>query len=162
MRRELVGRTKFCVRAGAAAERISVIGGTKRIHLDRVEQLKPDLVIASKEENSREDVEACRAFTDVLVTDVRTIPDAFEALETIGEAIEQATAGISWRSNIEKSMGRAARAYAGTLCHLAKSAHGCRPRHVHSRGDELVGHWQRGASHGGGAIPNCTQSAWMH
>ena len=74
VRRELVGRTKFCVRAGAAAERIPVIGGTKRIHLDRVEQLKPDLVIASKEENTREDVEACRAFTDVLVTDVRTIP----------------------------------------------------------------------------------------
>ena len=72
--RELVGRTKFCVRAGAAAEQIPVIGGTKSIHLERIEQLKLDLVIASKEENTREDVEACRAFTDVLVTDVRTIP----------------------------------------------------------------------------------------
>ena len=102
---DLVGRTKFCVRAGAAAERIPVIGGTKRIHLDRVEQLKPDLVIASKEENTREDVEACRAFTDVLVTDVRTIPDAFEALEAIGDALEKAAAGVTWRSNIEKAWG---------------------------------------------------------
>jgi len=102
---ELVGRTKFCVRAGEAAERIPVIGGTKRIHLDRIEQLKPDLVIASKEENTREDVEACRAFTDVLVTDVRTIPDAFEALEAIGDALEKAAAGVTWRSNIEKAWG---------------------------------------------------------
>lgn len=102
---ELVGRTKFCVRAGAAAEQIPVIGGTKSIHLDRIEQLKPDLVFTSKEENTREDVEACRAFTDVLVTDVHTIPDAFEALESIGEAIEHAAAGISWRSNIEKAWG---------------------------------------------------------
>ena len=103
---ELVGRTKFCVRAGQEAERISIIGGTKNIHLDRIEQLKPDLVIASKEENTRKDVEACRAFSDVLVTDVRTIPDAFEALETIGEAIEKVAAGISWRSNIEKAWGK--------------------------------------------------------
>ena len=102
---ELVGRTKFCVRAGEELERIPVIGGTKRIHLDRVEQLKPDLVIASKEENTQEDVEACRAFTDVLVTDVRTIPDAFEALETIGDALEKASAGITWRSYIEKAWG---------------------------------------------------------
>ena len=53
---ELVGRTKFCVRAGEGAERIPVIGGTKRIHLDRVEQLKPDFVIASREVNTREDL----------------------------------------------------------------------------------------------------------
>ena len=102
---ELVGRTKFCVRAGEVAERIPVIGGTKRIHLDQVEQLKPDLIIASKEENTWEDVEACRAFTDVLVTDVRTIPDAFEALEAIGDALEKAAAGITWRSNIEEAWG---------------------------------------------------------
>lgn len=102
---ELVGRTKFCVRAGEAAERIPIIGGTKRIHLDRVEQLKPDLVIASKEENTREDVEACRAFADVLVTDVRSIADAFEALETIGNALGKAMAGVTWRSNIEKAWG---------------------------------------------------------
>ena len=72
---------------------------------DRVEQLKPDLVIASKEENTREDVEACRAFTEVLVTDVRTIPDAFEALEAIGDALEKAAAGVTWRSNIETAWG---------------------------------------------------------
>ena len=102
---ELVGRTKFCVRTGEAAKRIPIVGGTKRIHLDRIEQLKPDLVIASKEENTEEDVEACRAFTEVLVTDVRSIPDAFEALETIGTALEKATAGLTWRSTIEKAWG---------------------------------------------------------
>ena len=112
---ELVGRTKFCVRAGEEAERISIIGGTKSIHLDRIEQLKPDLVIASKEENTREDVEACRVFSDVLVTDVRNISDAFEALETIGEAIEQSAAGISWRSNIEKAWGEPRAQYTQAL-----------------------------------------------
>ena len=90
----LVGRTKFCVRAGEQAEHIPIIGGTKRIHHERIEQLKPDIVIASKEENTREDVEACRAFTDVLVTNVRTIYEAYEALETIGEAVEKPAAGV--------------------------------------------------------------------
>jgi ABC-type Fe3+-hydroxamate transport system substrate-binding protein len=112
---ELVGRTKFCVRAGEEAERIQVIGGTKRIHLDQVEQLKPDLVIASREENTREDVEACRAFTEVLVTDVRTIPDAFEALETIGVALQRAAAGVTWRSNIEQAWGEPRTGHAEAL-----------------------------------------------
>ncbi|MAI23916.1 MAG: cobalamin-binding protein [Crocinitomicaceae bacterium] len=101
----LVGRTKFCVRAGNQAEGIPIIGGTKRIHLERIEKLKPDIVIASKEENTREDVEACRAFADVLVTDVRSVESAFDALDCIGEVLEKRAAANTWRSEIEKAWG---------------------------------------------------------
>ena len=31
--------------------------------------------------------------------------DAFEALETIGDALQMAAAGVTWRSNIEKAWG---------------------------------------------------------
>ena len=160
---DLVGRTKFCVRAGAAAERIPVIGGTKRIHLDRVEQLKPDLVIASKEENTREDVEACRAFTHVLVTDVRTIPDAFEALEAIGDALEKATAGVTWRSNIEKAWGE-------PRAQLAQALYAIWQNPLMVAGHDTYIHaamnwWGIGnaaPATAEGRYPNCKQSNWMH
>ncbi len=103
--KSLVGRTKFCVRAGEQAEKISIIGGTKHIHLERIEKLQPDIVIASKEENNRGDVEACMAFSDVLVTDVRSVEGAFVALETIGEALNKRNAGAAWRRDIENAWG---------------------------------------------------------
>ena len=102
----LVGRTKFCVRAGEYPENIPIIGGTKRIHLDHIERLQPDIVIASKEENTRKDVEACSAFTEVLITDVRTVESAFATIVTIGEVLERKDAGVAWRSRIEEAWGR--------------------------------------------------------
>ncbi len=103
----LVGRTKFCVRAGEYPENIPIIGGTKRIHLDHIERLQPDIVIASKEENTRKDVEACSAFTEVLITDVRTVESAFATIVTIGEVLERKDAGVAWRTKIEEAWGKA-------------------------------------------------------
>ena len=82
----LIGRTKFCVRAGKKSESATVIGGTKNIQIDRIRKLKPDLMIASKEENDKESVEQCSHFAEVLLTDVRTVEDAFNACIEIGKA----------------------------------------------------------------------------
>ena len=53
---EIVGVTRFCVepRQGVAGK--TKVGGTKTLNLARIRALEPDLVIASAEENSRDDV----------------------------------------------------------------------------------------------------------
>ncbi len=56
---QLVGRTKFCVRAPGFESSSKIIGGTKSFHIDQVKQLEPDLIIACREENSKDQVEAC-------------------------------------------------------------------------------------------------------
>lgn len=53
----LVGRTRYCVEPPAAAE-VPEVGGTKDVDVDRVRDLRPDLVLANQEESSRRDVEA--------------------------------------------------------------------------------------------------------
>lgn len=103
---QLVGRTKFCVRAGAHPESIARIGGTKNLHLDQIQDLKPDVIIASKEENTREHVEACAAFADVLVTDVRTVQGALDSLEEVAAFVGQASKGIHWRQRTESAWGK--------------------------------------------------------
>lgn len=103
---QLVGRTKFCVRAGAHPESIARIGGTKNLHLDQIQDLKPDVIIASKEENTREDVEACAAFADVLVTDVRTVRGALDSLEVVADFVGQRQQGIQWRHRTESAWGK--------------------------------------------------------
>lgn len=52
----LVGRTRYCVEPPEVAT-IPTLGGTKDVAVERVFALAPDLVLANREENRREDVE---------------------------------------------------------------------------------------------------------
>ena len=102
---QIQGRTKFCVRAGKNRECIPIIGGTKTFHVDRVESLKPDLIIASKEENDKTLVEACTGFADVLVTDVTTVAGAIEACHGIAAATDQKLAARRLTDKIQYAWG---------------------------------------------------------
>ncbi|SFX47399.1 helical backbone metal receptor [Streptomyces atratus] len=75
----LVGVTDWCTHpAGLTAARI---GGTKNPDVAAVLALRPDLVVANEEENREADLAALRAAgTEVLVTEVRTLDQAFAEL----------------------------------------------------------------------------------
>ena len=102
---QLVGRTKFCVRAPGFENSSKIIGGTKSFHVDQVHDLAPDVIIACREENSKEQVEACETFAPVLTTDVRCIPSALKALNEVARAVERPNQGEIWRKRIEVAWG---------------------------------------------------------
>ena len=77
--------TKFCVHPAHWFQSKTRIGGTKQLNLPLIESLKPDLVIASKEENVKEQVEALKVFTKVHLTDVSNFEDALKMI-TINNA----------------------------------------------------------------------------
>lgn len=52
----IVGRTRYCVEPAAALASVPEVGGTKDADLEKIAELKPDLVIANKEENTRTDI----------------------------------------------------------------------------------------------------------
>jgi ABC-type Fe3+-hydroxamate transport system substrate-binding protein len=84
---DLVGVTRFCIRPEGLRDRpgIEVVGGTKAPAVDRILARRPDLVLANREENERETVEALRdAGVEVLVTDVRTVADAEREILAVG------------------------------------------------------------------------------
>ncbi|MFJ8346947.1 helical backbone metal receptor [Streptomyces sp. NPDC094153] len=78
----LVGATDWCTHpAGLDVVRI---GGTKNPKADRIAALAPDLVIANEEENRKPDLDALRAAgLEVLVTEVRDLPQAFRELDRV-------------------------------------------------------------------------------
>jgi ABC-type Fe3+-hydroxamate transport system substrate-binding protein len=78
----LVGATDWCVRpAGLEVDRV---GGTKNPKIERILALAPDLVVANEEENRAPDLAALReADVEVLVTEVRDVPQAFAELERV-------------------------------------------------------------------------------
>ncbi|MFN3306658.1 MAG: ABC transporter substrate-binding protein [Candidatus Kapaibacteriota bacterium] len=81
---KIVGITKYCVEPKGLVEKITKIGGTKKVDLDLVLSLKPDLIIASREENVKEQVEYLQQFVPVWTADVITFEDAIAMIESLG------------------------------------------------------------------------------
>ena len=81
----VVGVTRFCVHPDGVRRRAAVVGGTKTVDVVRVATLAPDLVVANREENVREQVEGIEALgAPVYVTDVATVDGALATLRTLG------------------------------------------------------------------------------
>lgn len=84
----LVGRTDYCEEPAFAIERIASVGGTKKVAVDRVIALAPDLVFANQEENGRRDVEALIAHgLTIHVSFPQTVRAAIDHLETIARLL---------------------------------------------------------------------------
>ncbi|MGW0836035.1 helical backbone metal receptor [Streptomyces prunicolor] len=81
----LVGATDWC--SHPADLDVTRVGGTKNPELDPILALAPDLVIANEEENREPDLTALReAGVEVLVTEVRDVPQAFRELARVLDA----------------------------------------------------------------------------
>ncbi|MFI9024968.1 helical backbone metal receptor [Streptomyces sp. NPDC053560] len=78
----LAGVTDWC--SHPAGLDVPRVGGTKNPDTARIAALAPDLVIANEEENRPADLAALRAAgLDVLVTEVRDLPQAFRELDRV-------------------------------------------------------------------------------
>ncbi|WP_399923118.1 helical backbone metal receptor [Streptomyces kanamyceticus] len=78
----LVGATDWCSHPGDLD--VTRVGGTKNPDVPRIIALAPDLVIANEEENRAPDLAALRAAgIEVLVTEVRTLDQAFRELRRV-------------------------------------------------------------------------------
>nr|WSY56193.1 helical backbone metal receptor [Streptomyces sp. NBC_00886] len=81
----LVGATDWCSHPPHLD--VTRVGGTKNPKLDPILALAPDLVIANEEENREPDLTALReAGVEVLVTEVRDVPQAFRELTRVLDA----------------------------------------------------------------------------
>ncbi|MEO6684112.1 MAG: helical backbone metal receptor, partial [Ginsengibacter sp.] len=84
LEKEVIGITKFCIHPDAWFKEKTRVGGTKNINLETIDQLSPDLIIANKEENSKEQIEKLAVTYDILITDVKNLPEAIEMIRDIG------------------------------------------------------------------------------
>lgn len=86
---EVIGITKFCVHPGTWFKTKTRIGGTKNINIEKIKSLKPDLIIANKEENVKGQVEALQDFTNVYVSDIFNLNDALDMILQVGELVRK-------------------------------------------------------------------------
>lgn len=83
------GITKFCIHPDAWFQSKTRVGGTKTLHIDKIKDLQPDLILANKEENIKEQIEALLAVAPVWVSDIHTLEDALDMIRTIGRLTDR-------------------------------------------------------------------------
>ncbi len=92
----VVGRTRYCLWPPRVVGRVPTVGGTKKVDVARLLELEPDLVIAVKEENSRENVEKIQdAGIPVFVGAPESVEGALWLLRELARVVEAPRAEIA-------------------------------------------------------------------
>jgi ABC-type Fe3+-hydroxamate transport system substrate-binding protein len=85
----LVARTDYCVEPAGAVEALPSVGGTKNANVEAVLDLRPDLVLANQEENTRAQIEAIgRAGVPVFVSFPRRVAEGFAHLARLARLLD--------------------------------------------------------------------------
>jgi ABC-type Fe3+-hydroxamate transport system substrate-binding protein len=95
----LVGITNFCTKPKGLVEAITHVGGPKNPHLQEILDLKPDLVLADWEENTRASVaELDAAGLAVWVTYPSTVRESMEILWTLSRLYKSQMAQVKLKT----------------------------------------------------------------
>ena len=82
---DIVGITKFCVHPYHFKSTKTIVGGTKKVHYEKIRLLEPDIIIANKEENTQEIVEELRKIAPVWTSDIKNIDDNKVMISEFGQ-----------------------------------------------------------------------------
>jgi ABC-type Fe3+-hydroxamate transport system substrate-binding protein len=86
---EIIGLTKFCIHPIEKFAERTKVGGTKKLNIDLIKDLKPDLIIGNKEENTQSDIEELAAYFPVWMSDIFNLDDAMKTIAQIGALVDR-------------------------------------------------------------------------
>lgn len=90
---EIVGITRFCIHPESKVNGKMKIGGTKQFNFDKIHALQPDLIIGNKEENYYEGITELQKHYPVWMSDIFTLPDAYDMMLKISALVGKAKKG---------------------------------------------------------------------
>lgn len=82
---KIVGRTRFCIHPKEKVKQAVNIGGTKDLKMERIHELNPDLILAEKEENTKEMVETLEEHYPVYVCEIQSVEDGINLIGELGD-----------------------------------------------------------------------------
>lgn len=101
---QVVGITKFCVHPKKWYRSKMRIGGTKTLDLEKIVSLSPDLIIANKEENVCEQIEALQNHTEVYVSDIKSPHDNITLIREIGKLTGTRMSAIRLEGELQSAL----------------------------------------------------------
>lgn len=86
---EVIGITKFCIHPIEKFAARAKVGGTKKLRIDEIRRLQPDLIIGNKEENTQSEIELLMQEFPVWMSDICNLDDAMETIQLIGDMVDR-------------------------------------------------------------------------
>jgi ABC-type Fe3+-hydroxamate transport system substrate-binding protein len=87
----IIGITKFCLHPFHFKSTKTSIGGTKTVKFEVIKALQPDIIIANKEENTKEIVAELSKICPVWVTNIVTVEDNLKMISDFGQLFNKRT-----------------------------------------------------------------------
>ena len=103
---ELVGITKFCIHPDEMFRTVERVGGTKTLNIERIRELKPDLIIANKEENEQSQIELLQTEFNVWMSDIYNFEDAIRMMDSLGELLGKREKAIQIVNQLKSALPR--------------------------------------------------------
>lgn len=99
----IVGRTRFCIHPKDKVKNAVNVGGTKDLKMERIHEVEPDLIIAEKEENTKEMVESLEQHYPVYVCEVQTTQDGINLIGELGDITGCPDEGYELQEEVEEA-----------------------------------------------------------
>ena len=100
---QIVGITKFCIKPTLLVKKVGKIGGTKNLDLPKIKLLNPDLIIANKEENNKEQIDILATTFPVFLTEVDNYEAAIKMIADIGNITSKNKEALELMTSIKAS-----------------------------------------------------------
>lgn len=81
----LVGQTLFCIHPDEMFRVKPRVGGTKKLNMEKIHELSPDLIIGNKEENDQAQIAELMQHYPVWMSDIRNVDEALDMIGLVGE-----------------------------------------------------------------------------
>ena len=101
---EIVGITDYCIHPREKCDQKVKIGGPKSVDFPLIDNLRPDVIIANKEENTQEEIEKLAEKYMVWISDIYTLEDALAMIKGIGELVGKTQEANSIIARISSSL----------------------------------------------------------
>jgi ABC-type Fe3+-hydroxamate transport system substrate-binding protein len=91
---EVVGITKFCVHPESWFKSKIRVGGTKQVNVELIRSLQPDLIIANKEENTKEICDILSTIAPVWISDIGELNGALQMIQELSKVTGREEQGV--------------------------------------------------------------------
>ncbi len=99
----VVGVTVFCVHPEKAIKSLPKVGGTKKVRMQAIEDLRPDLIICNQEENTLEMVQALEEQFPVWVSSISNLKECYRLILELGHIHGVTQSALNLQQAIQKA-----------------------------------------------------------
>lgn len=102
----LAGITRFCKYPEDIRNEVAIVGGTKDFDTERIVSLKPDVVVAVKEENDETHILRLAEYLPVVLFDIVHVEDAFGMMLMLGKLLDKGKEARRFVEEIKKGFAQ--------------------------------------------------------